>query len=155
MIEFHISCRRASTAQYPGRVSNLTPSDEILNDFWQISDLLPEGDLWPAAVFSFSAAATCLVLMDIWKTCCVLCCLLLPLLSCVTCVTCACCILCLWIFGHANLHNHNSAFPSFVFPLIWIIRGQPCRQLCFIRRSRCPLSVLPHSHHLGPQSYQL
>ena len=77
--------------------------------FWQISDLLPEGDLWPAAVFSFSAAATCLVLMDIWKTCCVLCCLLLPLLSCVTCVTCACCILCLWIFGHANLHNHSSA----------------------------------------------
>ena len=38
-----------------------------------------------------------------------LCCLLLPLLSCVTCVTCACCILCLWIFGHANLHNHSSA----------------------------------------------
>ena len=43
------------------------------------------------------------------QTCCVLCCLLLLLLSCVTCVTCACCILCLWIFGHANLHNHSSA----------------------------------------------
>ena len=43
------------------------------------------------------------------QQCCVLCCLLLPLLSCVTCVTCACCILCLWIFGHANLHNHSSA----------------------------------------------
>ena len=43
------------------------------------------------------------------QQCCVLCCLLLLLLSCVTCVTCACCILCLWIFGHANLHNHSSA----------------------------------------------
>ena len=43
-----------------------------------------------------------------------LCCLLLPLLSC---VTCACCILCLWIFGHANLHNHSSAFLLLFFLL--------------------------------------
>ena len=48
-----------------GKFWSLTLFDEI-PDFLQISDLLPEGDLWPAAVFSFSAAATCLVLMDIW-----------------------------------------------------------------------------------------
>ena len=43
-------------------------SSTRFQNFWQISDLLPEGDLWPAAVFSFSAEATCLVLMDIWTT---------------------------------------------------------------------------------------
>ena len=47
---------------------------------------------------------------------------------------------CWWIFGHANLHNHNSAFPSFVFPANLNNHDQPC-QLCFIRKSRCPLAV--------------
>ena len=47
-----------------GKFWSLTLFDEI-PEFLTNFGFVAEGDLWPAAVFSFSATATCLVLMDI------------------------------------------------------------------------------------------
>ena len=75
-----------------------------------------------------------------------LCCLLLPLLSCVTCVTCASCILCLWIFGHANLHNHSSASLLLFFLL------NPNNHRATLSALLCleKLCVEKYCHHFSP-----